>query len=66
LVRNDDFFPNVKALLHILTTLQVLTATAERSFSSTKRIKSYLRNSTSENRLNGLTLLSIHKEITVN
>ncbi|ESO12395.1 hypothetical protein HELRODRAFT_62880, partial [Helobdella robusta] len=47
-------------------TLPVSTATAERSFSSMKRIKSYLRNSTSGKRLNGLALLSIHKEITVN
>ncbi|ESN97057.1 hypothetical protein HELRODRAFT_153381, partial [Helobdella robusta] len=59
-----DFFPNVKALLRILATLPVSTATAERSFSSMKRIKPYLRNSTSEKRLNGLALLSIHKEIT--
>ncbi|ESN97845.1 hypothetical protein HELRODRAFT_153366, partial [Helobdella robusta] len=61
-----DFFPNVKTLLRILATLPVSTATAERSFSSMKRIKSYLRNSTSAKRLNGLAPLSIHKEITVN
>ena len=63
---NGDFFPNVKALLCILTTLPVSTATAERSFSTLKRIKTYLRNSMGDSRLSGLALLSIHREIEVN
>ena len=43
---NGDLFPNVKALLAILLALPVSTATAERSFSTLKRLKTYLRNST--------------------
>jgi hypothetical protein len=31
-----------------------------------KRLKSYLRNSTSENRLTGLALMSIHRSISIN
>jgi len=34
------------------------TTTPERTFSSLKRLKTYLRNSTTENRLNGLALMS--------
>ena len=63
---NGDFFPNVKALMCILTTLPVSTATAERSFYTLKRIKTYLRNSMGDSRLSGLALLSIHREIEVN
>jgi hypothetical protein len=44
----------------------VSTATAERSFSTLKRIKTYLRNSMGDSRLSGLALLSFHREIEVN
>lgn len=47
-VCNRVMFPNVFKLLQILATLPVSSATNERSFSSLKRIKTYLRNSTSE------------------
>lgn len=64
LVKCDkDFFPNLYILLKILAVLPVSVATAERSFSSLRRLKTYLRNTTSENRLNGLALLSIHRDI---
>lgn len=43
----------------------VTIATPERSFSSLKRIKTYLRSSTGQNRLNGLAHLSIHREIPI-
>jgi len=39
------------------------TAFAERSFSTMRRLKTYLRTSTSENRLVGLALLNIHRNI---
>jgi len=51
--------------LEILATLPVSTATAERTFSTLRRIKTYLRNTTGEDRLTGLALLSIQKEINV-
>lgn len=65
LICNKSVFPNVNTLLQILCTLPVSTATPERSFSSLKRIKTYLRNSTGQGRLNGLALLSIHKGILI-
>ncbi|XP_031332794.1 zinc finger MYM-type protein 1-like [Photinus pyralis] len=60
----DDVFPNIKTLLHILAVLPVSTAENERSFSTLRRLKNYLRNATSETRLNGLTLLHIFRELT--
>ncbi|XP_025207736.1 zinc finger MYM-type protein 1-like [Melanaphis sacchari] len=41
------------------------TATPERTFSTLKRIKNYLRNATGEDRLTGLALLSVHRNIVV-
>jgi len=62
---NIDLYPNVYKLLKILLTLPVTSCEAERSFSTLKRIKTYLRNSISASRLNGLAALNIHREITV-
>ncbi|XP_025425343.1 52 kDa repressor of the inhibitor of the protein kinase-like, partial [Sipha flava] len=58
---NEAMYPNIFKLVKILATLTVSSATNERTFSTLKRIKSYLRNSTSEGRLNGLAMLLINK-----
>lgn len=60
---DERHFPNIRTLLLILAILPVSTATVERSFSTLKRIKNYLRNSISKDRLNGLALLSIHRDL---
>jgi hypothetical protein len=44
-------------------TIPVTVASAERSFSKLKLIKSYLRSTMSQERLNGLAILSIEKEM---
>lgn len=62
---DETFFPNINVLLKVLCTIPVTTCTAERSFSTLKRVKSYLRNSMKESRLNGLASLNIHREISV-
>ncbi|XP_028141436.2 52 kDa repressor of the inhibitor of the protein kinase-like [Diabrotica virgifera virgifera] len=62
---DQDFFPNIYVLLKLLAVLPVSVATVERSFSSLRRLKTYLRNSTSENRLNGIALLSIHRDFAI-
>ena len=56
--------PNVHKLLQILATLPVSTCARERSFSTLRRLKTHLRNSTSETRLNGLAVLNVHREDT--
>ncbi|XP_029348102.1 52 kDa repressor of the inhibitor of the protein kinase-like [Acyrthosiphon pisum] len=59
---DEDLFPNVYKLLKIVCILPVTTCTSERSFSSLRRLKTYLRSTMTENRLNGLAMLSIHRE----
>eukprot|EP00102_Acyrthosiphon_pisum_P013427 XP_008182995.1 PREDICTED: 52 kDa repressor of the inhibitor of the protein kinase-like [Acyrthosiphon pisum] len=57
-----NIVPNIKLLLQIFTTLPVTTATPERTFSTLKRLKTYLRSRMTENRLNGLALVNINKK----
>jgi len=51
---NPLIFPSTYKLLQILATLPETTVSSERSFSTLKRLKTYLRNTTGENRLNNL------------
>lgn len=62
---NVTIFPNVHSILKVCATLPVTVASVERTFSALKRIKTYLRNSSSENRLNGLASLSVHREFEI-
>ncbi|KAJ8873888.1 hypothetical protein PR048_024724 [Dryococelus australis] len=62
----EILFPNLHILLRILATLPVTTASVEISFSTLKRLKTYLRNSTGEDCLNGLALMSINRSIPLN
>jgi len=51
-------------LLSLYFTFPVTTATAERSFSSLRRVKTYLRSTMSACRLNSLLLMHIHQDRT--
>ncbi|GBN37917.1 repressor of the inhibitor of the protein kinase [Araneus ventricosus] len=62
---DKTFFPNIYILLKLLAVVPVSVATVERSFSSLRRLKTYLRNTTLESRLNGLALLSLHRDIKI-
>ncbi|KAL4154479.1 hypothetical protein QTP88_000342 [Uroleucon formosanum] len=64
-VMSKDFYPNIWCLISILATLLVSISSAERSFSTLRRLKTYLRNSCSEDRLTGLALLSVHRGIQI-
>jgi hypothetical protein len=57
-----DSFPNACIAYRILLTIRVIVASVERSFSKLKLIKLYLRSTISQERLNGLTILSIEKK----
>lgn len=61
---NQTIMPNIFRLLEILAVLPVSTCTNERSFSTLRRLKTYLRNSTGSTRMNGLALLNIHRNHT--
>ncbi|CAL9021686.1 unnamed protein product [Prunus brigantina] len=62
-VKVVDCFPNVSIAYRIILTLPVTVASAERSFSKLKLIKSYLRSTMSQERLNGLAILCIEKNM---
>lgn len=63
---NEDLFPNIRIIVELLANLPVTTATVERSFSTLKRLKDYLRNKTENPRLTGFALMAIHRDIKVN
>ncbi|KAL6568949.1 hypothetical protein OROGR_000674 [Orobanche gracilis] len=65
-VKKMDMFPNILVAYRVLLTIPITVASAERSFSKLKLIKSYLRTSMSQDRLNGLALLSIEKNMLTN
>ena len=65
-VKLADCYPNVVIAYRVLLTVPVTVASAERSFSKLKLIKTYLRSSMSQDRLNGLATLSIEKEMLKN
>lgn len=49
---------------HILLVMPATNATSERSFSALRRIKSYLRSTMTQHRLNHLMLLHYHQDLT--
>ena len=56
-------FPNAFIAYRILLTIFVTVASAGRSFSNLNLLKSYLRSTMSQERLNGLALISIESEL---
>ena len=58
-----DCYANLYVALRIILTMPVSVASAERSFSKLKLIKTYLRSTMSQYRLNGLAIMSIENLI---
>ena len=58
-------YPKIVILLRIFATLPVTTATAERSFGALKKVKTYLRSTMKNDRLNGLASMSIGRKVQV-
>jgi hypothetical protein len=52
-----ELYPNIHRAVKVLLTMPVTSATAKRSVSAIKRIKTYLRSTMVEDRLNGLSLM---------
>ncbi|KAK0145339.1 Zinc finger MYM-type protein 1 [Merluccius polli] len=59
----QELYPNLWIALRIAVTLPVTVASAERSFSKLKLIKTYLRSSMAQERLSGLAIISINAEV---
>lgn len=62
-VCDREVFPLIHTFLQILTTLPVSVASAERSFSALRRLKTWMRSQMGEGRLTGLALLHTHRDI---
>jgi hypothetical protein len=62
-VMDADCYPNVSVAYRILLTVPVTVTSAERSFSKLKLLKNYLRSTMSQERLNGLAMCTIEKDI---
>lgn len=60
---DEDIYPVLHVLLTIFATIPCSAATCERSFSALKRLKTWLRSTMKEERLNGLALLHVHNDI---
>ena len=62
-VMDADCYPNISVAYRILLTVPVTVASVERSFSKLKLLKNYLRSTMSQERLNGLAMCTIEKDI---
>ena len=62
-IKRLDSFPNTCIAYRILLTILVTVTSAERSFLKLKLIKSYLRSIMSQEKLNGLAILSIENKM---
>ena len=51
-------------ILKLILIMPATNATSERSFSTLRRVKTYLRNTMSQQRLNNLMLLHVHRDLT--
>ena len=59
-----EMFSEIIKMLKIFYTLPVTTSTAERSFSALRRLKTFLRSTMTQDRLNHTLITFIHKERT--
>lgn len=58
-----DLYSNLSIALRLLLTLPVSVASGERSFSALKLIKNYMRSTMGQERLTGLALMSIERDV---
>ena len=60
---HEDTFPQLSELLRIIVTTPMTTSEPERCFSTLKRIKTFLRNTMTENRLSALAMLAVERKL---
>ena len=54
----------VSTLLRLMLVMPATNVVSERSFSALRRVKSYLRSTMTQSRLNNLLVLHIHRDLT--
>jgi hypothetical protein len=62
---NPVLYPSIDSILCIMLTMPVTSATAERSFSVLRRLKTYVRSTMNNDRLSSLALMHIHRDFSV-
>lgn len=62
-LKRHDCFPNATIAYRVLLTIPVTVAPAERSFSKLKLLKSYLRSTMTQERLNDLAMIALESDI---
>jgi hypothetical protein len=62
-LKQHDYFPNATIAYRVLLTIPMTVASAERSFSKLKLLKSYLRSTMTQERLNSLATIAIESEM---
>ena len=63
LSQSQPLLSEVVKLMKIILVMPATNATSERSFSALKRVKTYLRSTMKQSRLNHLMILHVHKEM---
>ena len=56
-------YVNIYTILQILITIPISSASCKRSISTLRNLKTYLRNTMVQDRLNGLALMHAHREM---
>ena len=59
----EDAYVNMYTILQILITIPISSASCERSISTLRNLKTYLRNTMVQDRLNGLALMHAYRKM---
>lgn len=59
----SSLFSEIEKLVHLVLSMPISAASAERSFSNLRRLKAWLRTTMTQKRLTHLALLTIHKDL---
>ena len=62
---DSTFFPNIKRILVISSTFPVTSCECERSISTLRLLKTYLRSTMHQDRMNALALMYVHRDIAI-
>ena len=65
ILADSDFLPDVHEIIKLILTLPVGSILCERSFSTMQLLKDWNRSTMGENRLTGLALLMVHRDMDV-
>ena len=63
LLKTEGAFPDLLLFVQIVLTVPIASATAERSFSTMKRVKTYLPSTMTHQSLNNLCMLAVERDM---